>query len=167
VYFFVTLVCLAAAVASVRRQQPVSHGTRWCVTASFFLILAVMRISGFEDHLREALRGWLQSSGMYAGRNAMQQPLTVLTLVVAPLAAVWMLFSGPALRRQPLILALRWAGMGVLVMICLIVLRLISLHQVDALLYGALKLNWGADLGACLMVVAAAGFYLRLVSRNP
>ena len=49
------------------------------------------------------------------------------------------------------------------VMIFLLGLRLASLHLVDALLFGPLKLNWVIDLGASLIVIFAASYYVQIV----
>jgi hypothetical protein len=40
-------------------------------------------------------------------------------------------------------------------------LRVISLHAIDALLYGPIKLNWVIDLGTSLIVLSAAAYYTR------
>jgi hypothetical protein len=52
-------------------------------------------------------------------------------------------------------------------MVMLLGLRIVSLHQIDVLLYGPAKLNWVIDIGASLTVLTAAGFYIRLVSHRP
>ena len=40
-------------------------------------------------------------------------------------------------------------------LVFLLLLRIVSLHSVDLLLYGPLKLNWVIDLGACAIVLAS------------
>ena len=47
-------------------------------------------------------------------------------------------------------------------MIGVMVLRTISFSALDKLLYGPFKLNWVGDIGAALLVLGAAVFYLRL-----
>ena len=48
-------------------------------------------------------------------------------------------------------------------MVCLMALRIASLHMIDALLYGPSKLNWVIDIGVCLVVLVAAIYYVQLV----
>jgi hypothetical protein len=48
-------------------------------------------------------------------------------------------------------------------MIGLIILRLISLHALDQLLFGSLKLNWVGDLGAAAAVFGSALYYILLL----
>ncbi len=49
-------------------------------------------------------------------------------------------------------------------MIGLMMLRIISLHMIDRLLFGPLKLNWVFDIGSTLAVLAAALYYIAIVS---
>jgi len=51
-------------------------------------------------------------------------------------------------------------------MLFLMALRAISLHPIDALLYGPLKLNWIVDLGASFLVLGSAIHYTRIVRRT-
>jgi hypothetical protein len=46
-------------------------------------------------------------------------------------------------------------------------LRIASLHMIDALLYGPLKLNWVIDIGGSLVVLVAAIYYVQLVHTRP
>ena len=47
-------------------------------------------------------------------------------------------------------------------MLVLVVLRLISLHAIDRVLYGTFKINWIGDVGTSLLVLAAAAYYVNL-----
>ena len=61
------------------------------------------------------------------------------------------------------------AGLACAAMILLILLRLVSLHMLDALLYRGPRLNWFADIGATLAVAGLARHYhvsLRALSRR-
>ena len=50
------------------------------------------------------------------------------------------------------------------VMMVTIAMRIISLHAMDRLLYGPLKLNWIGDVGSSFFVIAAAIYYVMLVT---
>jgi hypothetical protein len=52
-------------------------------------------------------------------------------------------------------------------MLFLVILRVISLHMIDRLLFGPLKLNWIGDIGASLVVLGAAIYYMKLVRERP
>ncbi len=52
-------------------------------------------------------------------------------------------------------------------MVCLMALRIASLHMTDALLYGPAKLNWVIDIGVSLVVLIAAIYYVQLVRARP
>lgn len=52
-------------------------------------------------------------------------------------------------------------------MMMLLGLRIVSLHQIDQLLYGPKKLNWLVDIGASLLAMGAAVVYIRVVIGRP
>ena len=63
--------------------------------------------------------------------------------------------------RRNIAVAIGIASCGV--MLAIIALRMISLHAMDRLLYGPLKLNWVGDLGASALVLGAAIYYVLLL----
>lgn len=56
---------------------------------------------------------------------------------------------------------------SVVAMVMLLSLRIISMHQIDQLLYGPIKLNWLIDIGASLLAMGAEAIYIRVVIRRP
>lgn len=52
-------------------------------------------------------------------------------------------------------------------MVFLLLLRILSLHSVDDVLYGPLKLNWVGDVGMSLAVLGCAIRYAKIVSTAP
>ena len=52
-------------------------------------------------------------------------------------------------------------------MLGLLILRFVSLHAIDRLLYGSLKLNWVGDIGASCAILLAAGCYVSLIRQLP
>jgi hypothetical protein len=77
--------------------------------------------------------------------------ILLVLLAFALLVRTWVRSRGEW-RRQ----ALGIAQLASFAMLGLIALRMISLHAVDSLLYGGLRLNWWLDIGLSLLVGAAA-----------
>ncbi len=166
-YLVVLAACVAAALAARKFRQPPGHWRIWAFVATGFLVLAVMRLVGFEEVLRESLRDLLRVEGAYDSRRAYQRPLAA-GLLAAISAAValgllrqWQLARG----RRNIAAVVGLAGFATMMMV--LGLRIVSLHQLDKLLYGPLKLNWIMDLGASLAVLGAALMYIRYVAQRP
>jgi hypothetical protein len=159
-----SLVYLAAAALSGlaalarfggRNQSPVSRRS-WLFIAAFFVLLAAMRLSGAEEAVREFLRGWLVADGEYASRRAIQAPIVAIFVCVLAALAFWARRASASRGRARVSAAVAWAWRGVAVMAVLIMLRLISFHPIDGLLYGRLRLNWILDIGSTVLVAACA-----------
>lgn len=167
IYLAVSAGCLFAASLGARSRQLPAHWRLWAVIGIAFIGFAALRWTGIERELGDALRGYLVSEGSYDERRALQRPLAAgLVAVVGVVIALglmrqWRLARG---RRD---LALIAGQAGLFAMAALLGMRLVSLHAVDKLLYGPLKLNWVIDIGASLTVLAAALFYMRLIRQRP
>lgn len=134
------------------------------LVAGLFFALAVMRFFAIEDILRNDFRALLYSEGAYEERRRLQGPLiAVLIASASVIAAVWFgrLIRAARGRRDLAALAALGCGLG---MIMLVALRLVSLHSLDLLLYGPLKINWLADIGLTGATLVSALVYLRVVS---
>ena len=114
--------------------------------------------------LRADLRDWLQAEGLADDRRAIQGPIIAVSIAlfaaIGMIALYWVAqrISG----RRNIAVAIVWGACGV--MVATIAMRTVSLHALDRLLYGPLKLNWVGDIGASLGVLAAAIFYIGIVS---
>lgn len=163
IYVVTALTAMAAAMTASGRGQLAWHGKSWWLLAAIFAALIAIRLAGLEDLLREALRDTLRASAGYEGRRAIQQPIVTGLVGLAAAAAIWWLYRmarGARGRRNLATLAALAGGAG---MVFLVPLRIISLHAVDSLLYGPLKLNWLLDIGASCLVAGAAIYYVRIV----
>lgn len=126
-----------------------------------------MRVTGAEEIIRGAFRQLLAMEGAYESRRSLQRPLAAVILITMSAAVAlgplrqWHLARG----RRNVAVVVGLAGLATMVM--LLGLRIVSLHQLDMLLYGPLKLNWIMDLGASLAVLGAALLYVRLVTQRP
>lgn len=153
---------LAASRAQVRRQVA-WHTWAWYIIAALFLALALARLLNVEEWLRGDLRSLLYSEHAYERRRMLQRPLFALLFIVAATVVAGLFYHlvrGQSGRRNTAaVVALGCTG-G---MLFLLLLRLVSLHSVDAVLYGPLKLNWVADIGLSLTVIASALSYRKVV----
>jgi hypothetical protein len=166
VYGCVLLMCLAAAwTASSSRQMP-KHVWTWLLLALFFGVLVVVRLYEVEDAVRGSLRTAMRARGSYDQRRAIQGPIVAAIILLVGATALVLLNRIARKVRGQRNLALAAALVAAFAMLVLIALRVISLHVIDAFLYGPLKLNWVIDLGTSLIVLSAAAYYTRLVRRQ-
>lgn len=163
VYLVVMAACLAAALSGASRRQPHGHVRQWFLILGLFAVLLALRAFGLEDGLRRTVRGALWAGDAYASRRDIQRPVAAFVTIVFSAVAFAMTyrFAKGGLGKRNVALGL--AGMASLVMVAVVTLRIVSLHQIDELLYGRLKINWIMDLGMSLVVLGSALFYVRLM----
>ena len=132
--------------------------------AVFFAFLIVTRLLGVEEMFRSHLRDALEAQNMNEDRRSIQGPIIAVTITLfasaAMLATYWV--SKRVSGRRNLALAIALGACGV--MVATIAMRTVSLHALDQLLYGPLKLNWVGDIGSSLAVLLASITYVRIVS---
>ena len=163
-YMIVAVYAWQAGRVARERKQRAWHGSTWLLIAAFFVFLIVSRLLGLEELLRSELRGVLQAQELSEDRRSIQGP--VIAVIIIAFAALGMLavywvaqrISG----RRNIAVALAIGGCGI--MSATIVMRTVSLHALDQLLNGPLKLNWVGDIGASFAVLVAAIVYARIVS---
>lgn len=166
-YALVSLACMAACGTAAKLGQATWNRNAWLGLAALFVVLIALRGLGVEDMIRDAMRTELRSDGSYDTRRFGQGIVVSIVLAVVSVAGM---FWGYRLsrrsrgrRNQTTLAALAAGG----VMVFLVVLRVISLHMIDRLLFGPLKLNWIGDIGASLVVLGAAIYYMKLVRERP
>lgn len=162
-YALVVIACLAAAYVARDQKQQIWHFQVWIAVSALFVFFIVSRILGLEETLRADLRGWLRAEDMVEDRRVMQGAFiagAIALLAAAGLYAVYLVSRRIQGRRNIAAAIAGGCGLG---MLGLIALRTISLHAMDRLLYGPLKLNWVGDLGASAAIIAAAAYYVWLI----
>lgn len=163
-YWAVASACLLAVVPALSHRQVRWHKLVWVGLAAFFVLLAISRALAFEDILRENLRFLLRAEGAYDQRRALQGPIFAAIFVgAAAIAGFWfyrVMHNISGRRNIATVLALASGG----IMTFLVLLRIVSLHSVDELLYGPLKLNWLTDIGSSVLVLACAVYYWAVVT---
>lgn len=166
VYFAAASLCLLAVPVAARQVGRPGDKFHWLACAVFFIGLAAARLAKLEDGLREAGRIWLKSSEVY-GERAMWQAPAALAVFVAGFFFIWLFVHlwrrSRRGSRTRLVLVSRFAALS---FIPLFGLRLVSLHQIDQLLYsGPLRLNWLLEGALCVAIVACALLYVRRFGR--
>lgn len=159
IYAFAALLCARASLAAgnVKRLKPDRYS--WAGCSAFFMALIIVRVIDLENRIRDSLRMHFRQGGLYDDRWQMQAILASCILVIG--AAILAVFLRGWFRRTPSRRQIL-ANLGVLAMfgfVSLFALRLTSLHAIDALLYGPLKLNWVIDLSLTVLAAGAAVFY--------
>ncbi len=162
-YGLVLIACCGAAAAAVNHRRRGSHLAVWAIIALLFAGLVVMRALNLEEVIRQDLRFGLRAEGSYEARREFQRPLVAGVLLLASPVMCYLVYKIAAHRASRRQVAVSIAALAATGMVGLVVIRIISLHQVDALLYGPLKLNWFGDIGGSITVLAAALAYVWLV----
>jgi len=162
-YVLVAIVCMSCAVASRNERQQAWHFRLWLGLAILFLSLALLRFLGAEEILRDLMRAALRADAAYERRREFQRPIVAGLVAILAAVCFWIAYRVARSvkgRRNFAVLMAGACGAG---MVILALFRLISLHDIDALLYGPLKLNWIADIGMSVTALGAAIFYLKVV----
>jgi hypothetical protein len=166
IYGCVVMMCLAAALTAHRSRQMPRHVWTWLLLALFFAALVALRLFEVEEAVRDSLRAAMRAEGSYDQRRDIQRPIVAAIIVLACASTLGLLYRTTRIVRGRRNVARVAALVAALAMLVLMTLRMISLHAIDALLYGPVKLNWVIDLGASLAVLGAAAYYTRLVRRQ-
>ena len=166
-YLFVAAACMYAGWAADKFRQLPSHRLIWLLVAALFAVLMISRLFAIEEAVRDNLRTAMRASGSYRERRELQAPVMAAVLATAAAVGGFLIYRWGAKLRGRRNYMVFISVLAAFAMLLLIVMRLTSLHMVDALLYGAFKLNWVIDVGASLAVMAAAINYVRLVRARP
>lgn len=162
-YVIVIVACAAATGSARKTRQAPWHFWTWGLLAVLFAILLAARLTGIEEALRDASRLALRSEGTYDARRGTQSLVVAVIIMGGGVMALYLFYRAVtgSLRRRDITVKLAIAA-G-LAMAGLVTLRMISLHAIDRILYGSLKINWVADVGASALVIAAAAYYVWLL----
>jgi len=163
-YGAVVASCLLALGSAVMRRQTSWHVLGWSAIAVLFVALGVMRLFAFEDLLREALRTVVRNQGAYDNRREFQGPVfAALFIAAAFFGGFWFYRTSRTVGGRRNVATMIAIGCA-FALAFLVMLRIVSLHSVDQLLYGALKLNWIIDIGSSIVVLACGVYYWRVVT---
>ena len=161
VYAAVFIACLIACVRSAKAGQPAWHARSWLFLAILFALFIVLRVAMLEELMRMAARDFLREQGAYASRRELQTTMIIAFVLLAAGFAAWLIRRQMRAANRRTDIAVKLAVAGGLGIAGLLGLRVISLHMIDELLYGPLKLNWIGDIGLSCAVLFAAVHYTR------
>ncbi|MEP1422976.1 MAG: hypothetical protein ABJK59_14510 [Erythrobacter sp.] len=152
----------AGREARAKRQQP-WHLKAWSLITLYFVLLIILRLFSIEEGLREGMREMLEIQNLLADRRSFQGPIIAIAIALftgaAMFAAYWT--SQRVSGRRNIAVAVAIGACGA--MLATMVMRTVSLHALDRLLNGPLKLNWVGDIGSSLAVLGAALFYVSVI----
>lgn len=153
VLLFVAAGLSAGASVSARRRGGTFGNIRlWRVAAAFLLLAGVYRAVGAEHYLTDRLRAAATGEGWYGDRRIGQALITSVGVVVSA-AVFWMGLRYRANWR------VRLAAISLIGYVVLSMVRLVSLHMVDGLLYrsmGPIHANWLFELALVGTLCACA-----------
>jgi hypothetical protein len=154
-YLVVAATCCVAGVRELRGDR---RGTSlwppfWFLTAAVFVAMAVGRATDLAEVVADVGRREAVAAGWYEGRRRYQ------AMVVGAFFGAWFvtvviaLWRVPERRRRYLPMALL-----TVTIVCFAAIRLVSLHQIDAVLYRrqVMGAKFGAVVELILLAVAAA-----------
>ena len=165
-YALSSAACLRAAYTPKNQRQLNWQKCVWIALAVLFALLLVSRVFGLEEALREAIRSALRAGGNYGGRREFQSWIAGFFLVLAICGAAYGLNTLRRKVRGKRAVTTYAALLAGVLMVLLAAIRLISLHVLDGLLYGPLKLNWVFDIGLTVTIISFAVYHTVLVRKR-
>mgnify|MGYP001556912486 CR=1 FL=1 len=117
----------------------------WFTTAALLLSMAVARASNLSELLADIGRDQARSEGWYETRRSLQAGVIVMVTLVWAITVTVAVWRVPERRRRYLPTAI-----AVFTLVCFFGIRLISLHQVDAVLHD--RTVSGGTIGALVEI---------------
>ncbi len=153
-----TIIYLGAAASACAATACDSHSNsrRWLAIALIFVALAIWRLSGGEMIVQETVRRAASDHHLYGSRGELQRPLMALVLL---LGVPSVMLTWRRLRRVGQGMAISIAQISTVVLVIYTFVRLVSLHLVDAFVYGSIgsiHVNYLIDGGLTLITLIAA-----------
>jgi hypothetical protein len=167
--FAVVLYAIAGVTAVALGVAERRHGSAadprlwpvfWFTTGALLLSMAVARASNASEFLTDIGRSQARSEGWYETRRVLQAWVIGIVTAAWGLTVVFAVWRVPERRRRYLPTAI-----AVFTLVCFIGIRMISLHQVDAVLHDH-DLG-GVTLGAVVEIALLLSVVITSVRRIP
>ena len=133
----------------------------WCILVALLLLLGINKFLYFENCITQGFSLLAHNNGWYEARRDMQVEFILIGTLIVPslLAAAMYMLNGPAKPLQSAVIAF-------VLLLLLVVVRTISLHQVDALIFPdilgiGIGINWIIELACNLWIGLSAWIYLQ------
>ncbi len=154
-FLSITLVYLAMFRAEARDKKG------WYFVSVSLILLALNKFLFIDNCIKDGLASIAIHNNLYAGRRVIQALLMVF--LFALLTFFFFKFRQRALRIN---YYLKWSYWGLICLFSLVLLRTISLHQVDGIIYPDLPgigigLNWVIEISANLLIAVYAAAYAK------
>jgi hypothetical protein len=162
--FFIFLIYLIASVQSWRTGQGPNitlsrgEGVIWVIAAILLCAMAANIAFGGIDRLANSLRTGFRAESWYRDRMSVQLALILAALIVSSLVVLATLYWTCAMPVPS-----RLTGVALLALITFILVRTISLHALDEILYARIS---GVTLSTALEASAAAMILLLISWRR-
>ena len=149
---FAYLIVAAIALAALRGARA-DVARQWLLVALAFVALAAWRLGQGEALVHDGMRALAEAGGAYAQRRAAQAPVVAFAVVAGGGAWLYVAMTGGLPRW------LHRARLATLALLGYTVVRAISFHPVDAIIYagpGLLHVNHLIDMGLSAIVAGCA-----------
>lgn len=156
--------CIQAYRLAVKARRPKRERMRWPMLAMLLIALGISRLLGAEERFRTAARVTLQAQHEYVDRWDLQAPIAAgIVVALGALGLIFYLTHGLERKIGRLGQAMILADAGGFALCGLVMLRMTSLHAVDAILFRGPHLNWVIDFGGTIAIGWAALRYRKLL----
>jgi hypothetical protein len=161
-FLLAMMACLYAS-----KKADLFASVRWQALASFLLLLALNKFFFIDFCVTQLFSGMASQFDLYQHRRGAQ---AVLVLLMLSIVGVIMYYTQRKLHSQ--LVWLKWAYICAYGLVTLVMLRLISLHQLDRLLYSdviglGLGLNWMIEIGFNGMIVMCTIMFANKCKTHP
>lgn len=161
---WVDLTCFSVAIlvsflAAYKSKPRNRH--HWWIVGTVLILFALNKFLFFDNCIKDALSGFAAENGFYVSRRGVQL-LFILLLFAVQLALIYLFRQ----RVKKLDVCLRRSYFGLLILLILVMLRIISLHQIDGILYPdklglGIGLNWIVEISGSLFILINAAIYIK------
>lgn len=158
-YVLVGIMCFCASAAAMRFPRSAWHWRAWALVGVIFLLFALMRFFSVEEVLRDELRSSLHAQSSYGERGNVQRAFLAGFLVICSFPIIYFIISKEKNLKFLGSATINLAVLSCSLMIILMIIRTISWHDIDKILYGPLKINWFLDLGLTCATLCFAVIY--------
>ncbi len=153
-------VAIFVSFLAAYKSEPKSK-RHWWIVGTVLMLFALNKFLFFDNCIKNALSGFAAENGFYVSRRGVQL-LFILLLLGLQLALIYLCRQ----RVNKLDGCLRRAYWGLLILLVLVMLRIISLHQIDGMLYLdklglGIGLNWIVEIFGSLFIIINAAIYIR------
>lgn len=138
----------------------------WWLIACLVLILGINKFLYFENCITYGISKLAHTEGWYELRRTFQAEFIIGVVFLLTCLLVGLLYALKNLQC-----ALRSAAAAFIFLLFLVILRTVSLHQIDALIFSdipsvGIGINWIVELGCNLWIGVSALVYLKLSVNN-